>query len=209
MSKLFPKDRWFFENFSAAAHGLHQASSVFLELLRNFSEPRLMDSIQRVKELEHVGDNLTHQMVDRLNRSFLTPFDREDMYQLIIRLDDVLDLLDGAASRLQLYRIGTPPGRLLPLVEVLDNATAEVEKLVASLQPRLTYAGIKPGLEKVHDLENQGDQIQREALANLFETEKDAIVVIKLKQIYEFIEAAIDKCEDVANVIEGICVKHA
>jgi len=209
MSKLFPKDRWFFENFSAAAQGLHQASSVFLDLLRHFSEPRLTDSIQRIKELEHVGDNLTHQMVDRLNRSFLTPFDREDMYQLIIRLDDVLDLLDGAASRLQLYRIGTPPGRLLPLVEVLDNATAVVEKLVAGLQPRLTYAGIKPGLEKVHDLENQGDTIQREALADLFETEKDAIVVIKLKQIYEFIEAAIDKCEDVANVIEGICVKHA
>ena len=209
MSKLFPKDRWFFEHFSAAAHGLHQASSVFLELLRNFSELRLTDSIQRIKELEHVGDTLTHQMVDRLNRSFLTPFDREDMYQLIIRMDDVLDLLDGAASRLQLYRIGTPPGRLLPLVEVLDNATAVVEKLVAGLGPRLTYSGIKPNLEKVHELENQGDTIQREALADLFETEKDAIAVIKLKQIYEFIEAAIDKCEDVANVIEGICVKHA
>jgi len=209
MFQLFQKDRWFFESFSKAARGLHQATTVFLEFLQNFQESALIPATQRIKELEHEGDHLTHQVVARLNKSFLTPFDREDMYQLIIRMDDILDMLDGASSRILLYRLGAPPEKFLQLVKVLDNAVAVVQTLVDSLQPRLSYAGIKPHLERVHHFENEGDRIQREALAHLFETEKDPIRVIKLKEIYEFIEAAIDKCEDVANVIEGICVKYA
>jgi predicted phosphate transport protein (TIGR00153 family) len=209
MSKLFPKDRWFFDQFNSAARNLHLASSQFAELLQNFSESALLTSTRQIKELEHDGDNLTHQMVDRLNKSFLTPFDREDIYQLIVRMDDVLDMLDGAASRILHYRVGSPPQKLTQLVIVLHHATGVVETLVNSMQPRLSYGKIKPYLEQIHHHENEGDQLQREALMDLFDNEKDPIRVIKLKQIYEFVEAAIDKCEDVANVIEGICVKHA
>jgi predicted phosphate transport protein (TIGR00153 family) len=209
MSKLFPKDRWFFDQFSAAAQNLHAASSKFVELLKNFSETNLITATQQIKELEHDGDNLTHQMVDRLNKSFLTPFDREDIYQLVVRMDDVLDMLDSAASRILHYRVGAPPEKLLQIVIVLDNAAGVVATLVDSMQPRLTYVKIKPYLELIHQHENEGDQLQREALMDLFDHEKDPIRVIKLKQIYECVEGAIDKCEDVANVIEGICVKHA
>lgn len=209
MSKLFPKDRWFFDQFSAAARNLHEASLKFVELLQNFSETNLIIATQQIKELEHSGDHLTHQVVARLNKSFLTPFDREDIYQLIVRMDDVLDMLDSAASRILHYRVGVPPEKLTQLVIVLDRATSVVETLVCSLQPRISYAKIKPYLETIHQHENDGDQLQREALMDLFDHEKDPIRVIKLKQIYEFVESSIDKCEDVANVIEGICVKHA
>ncbi len=209
MFKMFPKDRWFFEHFSKAGQGVHQAASVFVELLQNFHEQAAVTYVQRVKEIEHEGDRLTHEVIDRLNKSFLTPFDREDIYLLISRLDDVLDLVDSAASRILLYRIGTVPAELVKQVKVLQNATEVMYTLVKALQPRLSYVDLRQYFEDLHKLENEGDLLIREAVSVLFETEKDPIRVIKLKEIHEFVEAAIDKCEDVANVIEGICVKHA
>jgi hypothetical protein len=209
MSKLFPKDKWFFESFSRASKNVLEASSIFLDLLEHIQESTTHSATQRIKEMEHEGDRLTHEVVDRLNKSFLTPFDREDIYQLISRLDDVMDMMDGAASRIVRYRIGTPPPKLMQQVKVLQNAAAVIHRLVESLQPRLKHADIHPFFEQIHQHENEGDQLLRDAVSELFETEKDPIQVIKLKEIYEFVEAAIDKCEDVANVIEGICVKHA
>ncbi len=209
MFKLFPKDRWFFERFSLAADGVQAAASVFVDLLQNYQEPALLTFVQRIKELEHEGDRLTHEVIARLNKSFLTPFDREDIYQLISRLDDVLDLLDSAASRILHYHIGTPPPKLLQQVKVLQNAAGVVQSLVQKLQPKIDYAAIRDYFEQVHHFENEGDLVLREAVSALFETERDPIRVIKLKEIHEFVETAIDKCEDVANTIEGICVKHA
>ncbi len=209
MLQIFPKDRWFFENFTTAARQVHQASSVFLELLQDFQENKLQHAVQRIKELEHDGDHLTHSVIARLNQSFLTPFDREDIYQLVVRLDDILDFMDGAASRVLHYRVGIPPQTLGRQVLVLERATAEIVTMVTAMQPRLSYLELRRHFEEVHRLENEADALQREALGLLFDTEKDAIRVIKLKEIHEFIEAAVDKCEDVANVIEGICVKNA
>jgi len=209
MFKLFPKDKWFFDKFSRAARNICEASTDFIDMLSNFHEPSIPAHTQRIKELEHDGDRLTHDVVDRLNKSFLTPFDREDIHLLISRLDDVMDMINGGASRFSMYRIGEIPPIVLKQVKVLRDATSEMLTLVESLQPRINYADIKDHLEKVHQCENEGDQLLREAVSELFDTEKDPIRVIKLKEIYEFIEAAIDKCDDVANVIEGICVKHA
>jgi predicted phosphate transport protein (TIGR00153 family) len=209
MFKLIHKDIWFFEHFNDAAKGVHDASVIFVELLQNDNESSLISSVQRIKELEHEGDKITHKVVDHLNKSFLTPYDREDIYLLITRLDDVMDMLDGAASRVLHWRIGAPPTRLKSQVKVLENAATELHMLVQCLQPSLSYTHIHKHFERIHQLENEGDQIQREALFDLFENEKDPIRVIKLKEIHEFVETAIDKCEDVANVIEGICVKHA
>ena len=209
MFKLFPKDNWFFENFSRAAKGVHEASLIFVELLQGSEQPALISAVQRIKELEHEGDKLTHGVVDHLNKSFLTPFDREDIYLLISRLDDVMDMLDGAASRILHYRVGAIPARLLQQVKVLERAADELHTLVTAMKPRMVYATVHDHFERIHQLENEGDLLQREALFDLFENEKDPIRVIKLKEIHEFVESAIDKCEDVANVIEGICVKHA
>jgi predicted phosphate transport protein (TIGR00153 family) len=209
MFRLFPKDQWFFDKLGQASRNVTQACSIFLDMLQHTHESSLLSYTQRIKELEHEGDHLTHEVVDRLNKSFLTPFDREDIFMLASRLDDVMDMLDGAASRILRYRIGTPPPKLLQQVKVLENATSVMHTLVSSLQPKLNYANIHHYFEQVHLHENEGDQLLREAVSELFETEKDPIQVIKLKEIYEFVEAAIDKCEDVANVIEGICVKHA
>jgi uncharacterized protein len=207
--KLFPKDNWFFDHFNLAAKGTHDAAVTFVELLQSNEEPTVMSLVQKIKELEHAGDRLTHGVVDHLNKSFLTPYDREDIYLLISRLDDVLDMLDGAASRILHYRVGAIPARLLQQVKVLESATAELQILVATLKPKMTYGKVHCHFEQIHKLENDGDVLQREALFDLFEHEKDPIRVIKLKEIHEFVESAIDKCEDVANVIEGICVKHA
>ena len=209
MFRLFPKDQWFFDKLSHASQNITQACSVFLDMLQNIQESSLLTYTQRIKELEHEGDHLTHEVVDRLNKSFLTPFDREDIFMLASRLDDVMDMLDGAASRILRYRIGITPPKLLQQVKVLENATSVIHTLVSALQPKLNYANIRHYFEQVHLHENEGDQLLREAVSELFETEKDPIQVIKLKEIYEFVESAIDKCEDVANVIEGICVKHA
>ncbi len=210
MFQLFPKDRWFFESFNGAAAGLHEAARIFVELLQNNHEPQKCIALtQKIKELEHAGDRLTHSVVDRLNKSFLTPYDREDIYSLIIRLDDVLDMMDGASSRIILYKIGSPPAKLVRQVEVLENATAVLNTLVREMKPRMTYASLQKYFEQVHTHENEGDLLHREALSELFDSRLDAITVIKLKEIHEYVESAIDKCEDVANVIEGICVKHA
>ncbi|MCX6639621.1 MAG: DUF47 family protein [bacterium] len=209
MSKLFPKDRWFFEQFNNAAQGTHEAAKVFVELLSSQLESTLNPYVQKIKELEHQGDRLTHSVVDRLNKSFLTPFDREDIYSLIGRLDDVLDMLDGASSRIILYRVGPPQPKMLEQVKVLERATAALVEIISIMQPRMNYSELLPYFEKLHQLENDGDQLQREVLSELFEAGKDPIYVIKMKEIHEFIEQAIDKCEDVANVVEGICVKNA
>ncbi|RJP74244.1 MAG: DUF47 domain-containing protein [Candidatus Zixiibacteriota bacterium] len=209
MFQLFPKDRWFFETFAVAARNTHAAAKVFHDLLQDYSESRLQSAVQKIKEIEHEGDHLTHNVIDRLNKSFLTPYDREDIYQLIVRLDDVLDLMDGAASRVLHWKVGPPPMTLANQVKVLTLATNEIQILLESLQPHLVYPELRKHFEEVHRFENEGDSMQREALAHLFDNEKDPIRVIKLKEIHEFVENAIDKCEDVANVVEGICVKHA
>jgi uncharacterized protein len=209
MSKLFPKDRWFFEHFTEAAENANKAAKVFVELLASQSEAVLSPYIQKIKELEHQGDKLTHQVVGHLNKSFLTPYDREDIYSLITRLDDVLDMLDGAAARLILYKVDLPQPKMLQQVQVLEKATGVLVEIISLMQPRLKYTEFVPYFERLHQFENDGDQLQREVLSALFDSQRDPIYVIKMKEIHEFVEQAIDKCEDVANVVEGICVKNA
>lgn len=158
--------------------------------------------------MEHVADVTTHQIIDKLNRSFVTPFDREDIYELASKMDDVIDLIQGTASRMQLYRLEKPSEELGRLAAVLCQAVEVLRSAVYSLRDRKNYDKILEYCVEINGFENDGDHIQEQALQNLFSDHQDPFSVIKWKEIYELAETAIDMCEDVANTMETIVVKQ-
>jgi hypothetical protein len=164
------------------------------------------EQVQGIKAIEHQGDEITHAVLTKLNQTFITPFDREDIHELCSRLDDVIDLIDAAASRFVLYRVDSIRLGTEDLVKVLVGATAEVAKCVHAL--RTPEKALKYCIE-INRCENESDRLCRTLIAQLFDEEKDSVQIIKWKEIFEVIETAVDKCEDVANVIEGVILKSA
>ncbi len=164
------------------------------------------EQVQIVKAIEHEGDELTHSIFTKLNQTFITPFDREDIHELCSQLDDVIDLIDAAASRFVLYRVDAVRAGTVDLVKVLVSATIEVEAAVRALQT--PEKALRHCIE-INRYENESDRLCRTLIAQLFDEEKDPVQIIKWKEIFEVIETAVDKCEDVANVIEGVILKTA
>jgi uncharacterized protein len=199
-----PRDDNFFEMFNALAENIHQGSQVFLEMFRK--DDGAERYAERIKDLEHAGDNLTHTLLTRLNQSFVTPFDREDIQALSSRIDDVLDLIDAAASRMVTYKIAHVRAGVADLAQVLYEATREVVVVVKALDK---HDGVLEKCIEINRLENESDRLSRILIARLFDEEKDPVQIIKWKEIIEVIEAAVDKCEDVANVIETVTLKNA
>lgn len=203
LSKLLPRERSFFAMLGELAETVHEGSSTLVEMLREYRFPSVQ--ADRIKELEHRGDTITHDVITRLNQTFITPFDREDIHLLASRVDDVLDLTDAAASRLVLYRIRTIRTGVEPLAEILQQATARIRDAIHILQKRdhvLEYC------IEINRLENDADRLSRDLIARLFDEEKDPVEILKWKEIIEVLETATDKCEDVANVIETIILKN-
>ena len=163
----------------------------------------------RIKEIEHETDVITHTCVERLHKTFITPLDREDIHQLISRMDDVMDYIESASAALMLYELTamTEPARAL--ADVLVRATETVAVAVAGLRHMNRADSILEACIEVNRLENEGDQILRSALAELFRSSSDPLLVLKWKEVYEALENATDRCEDVANVIEGVVLEHA
>jgi predicted phosphate transport protein (TIGR00153 family) len=204
LNKLLPRNDSFFDLFIALAENIHAGSEVLLELLRK--DDGADKYAERIKNLEHIGDNLTHSLMMRLNQSFITPFDREDIHLLASRIDDVLDLVDAAASRMVTYRIERVRPGVADLAAILNEATGQVVGAVRALGKQdhiLNYC------IEINRLENESDRACRTLIAQLFDEEKDALQIIKWKEIVEVIETAVDKCEDVANVIETVTLKSA
>jgi uncharacterized protein len=199
-----PRDDNFFEMFNALAENIHQGSQVFLEMFRK--DDGAEKYAERIKDIEHAGDNLTHTLLTRLNQSFVTPFDREDIQALSSRIDDVLDLIDAAASRMVTYKIAHVRAGVADLAQVLYDATREVVVVVKALDK---HDGVLEKCIEINRLENESDRLSRILIARLFDEEKDPVQIIKWKEIIEVIEAAVDKCEDVANVIETVTLKNA
>jgi predicted phosphate transport protein (TIGR00153 family) len=162
---------------------------------------------ERIKDIEHAGDTLTHEIVRRLNTTFVTPIDREDIYAMASRLDDVLDLIDAVADRLLVYKIDRPTDGAIAMAKIIVKAAEETDRAVRCLRTLSPFYH-KHAVE-VNRLENEADRLLRDQLAALFEGTKDAIEVIKWKELYETMEAVTDRCEDVVNVIEGIVLKMA
>jgi predicted phosphate transport protein (TIGR00153 family) len=204
MFRLIPKEEKFFDLFEQQAATIVAAARVLHELVHDYARAKSLG--QQIRDLEHQGDALTHELVKRLNTTFITPIDREDIYALASRLDDVLDLIDAVADRLVLYRIKEPTPGCREMTDVIMKTTEEMDLAVRCLRTLSPFYH-KHCIE-VNRLENQADRQLRDLLAGLFE-ETDPVEIIKWKELYETLESVTDRCEDVVNVIEGITLKNA
>jgi predicted phosphate transport protein (TIGR00153 family) len=207
MFNLLPKDHGFFDLFDRAAANVHAATLELQQFLEHFDD--LEERMRRIKELEHIGDELTHETIDRLNKTFITPLDREDIHDLACRLDDILDRVDTAVDRIVLFKLAEPMQEARELARCLVRATALIQEMVPLLRRMTSPQEIRLRVLEVHRLENEADRLERQALGRLFEGNPDPLHVIKWKNVIEVLESATDKCEDTANVIEGIVLKNA
>jgi hypothetical protein len=200
-----PRDRAYFELFEEAGRNASLAAELLERLLENFPDNRELAA--EILECEHEGDRITHDIIDRLNHTFVTPIDREDILALASALDDIVDYTEEVADYLGLYRIEAPMDQAISLARVLSMSCQEIGKAIPLLR------GFKPEISEhtveVNRLENEGDRITREAVASLFDTRIDPMVVIRWKDIFERLEAAIDSAEHVADILYGIVIKNS
>jgi uncharacterized protein len=203
MVRLLPAEPRFFELFEQQAATVLEAARALQHLARNFDN--VEEKAQRIKELESKGDTITHQLIDKLNRTFITPFDREDIHALASALDDVLDNIEGVSSRFALFQVRTITPQTVDLIAIIEQACTTIYDAVKEL-PDLKR--IQDYCIRINHLENQADHISRTITAKLFESETDFRDLIKWKELYGRLEATTDDCEDVANILEGIYVKN-
>ena len=205
--QLVPKEEKFFDLFNnLASHNL-EAAKIFLELSKNWSVESPIFS--RLQDIEHEADITTHEIYDRLNRTFVTPLDREDIHELGSEMDDIVDLIQSIASRMQLYHVNHSTEDMKQLAETLFHSVENVKKAVGELQHAEKSRRVLDYCIEINRLENAGDRALEAALARLFQGKPDPLEVIKWKEIYETVEQSIDKCEDVAHTLETILVKQA
>lgn len=207
MLKYFlPKETSFFRFFE-------QHSTLSIEACKEFNDlatrpDELALRVARIKQIEHRADDVTHKCIDALHSTFITPIDRADIHRLIRRLDDIVDSVDSAASRMALYELTSFRPELKQLTEVLVTATAHIDSAVRSL-PRLAKESdnIQKCCIAVYQAENDGDELLRAALVRLFKDESNAVMIMKWKEIFERLEKATDRCQEVANIIQGIVIE--
>ena len=206
MSILQPREDRFYKLFEDAAANVHRGAELLLAMLNDYTD--VPAKAKAVKQVEHVGDELTHTIYDQLNRIFVTPLDREDIASIASALDDVLDLVEAAADDFVLYRIESPMRRAIDLAQVILDCTTQMREAVALLRHRRDRDALRERLTEINRLENEGDDIYRIAIQDIF-AQPDPVLMIKWKQVYDHLERAIDNCEDVADVIHGVLLKYA
>ncbi len=203
MFKLIPREEAFFDLFQQAAHNMIEGSRRLKELMENFENAS--EQVKQIKDVEHLGDEITHDIVLKLNKTFITPIDREDIHDLASALDDVLDEVDAVADRFLVFKVAQPTTAAINLANILYQSAVAVGGGIERLS--IGNMDMKDCAIQVNSLENEADRLSREAISKLFEEEKDPIAVIKWKEIYETFEKGTDSCEDVANVLERIVLK--
>jgi predicted phosphate transport protein (TIGR00153 family) len=201
--RLIPREEKFFTDFQALADEL----KVGAQLLEQMLEPEhpVWNKADEIKEVEHKCDSLTHGIIQRLNRTFVTPLDREDIHALARSLDDVMDSIDASATLIRLYRLDTVRFGARELAQIITASTYQVRLALDALEQ---HKGILGHAVEINRLENEADRIHQQAVSQLFDTEHDPLTVMKWKESLDFLEDATDRCEDVANVLEGVMVKH-
>lgn len=205
--RFLPRDEKFFDLFEESAHNITEASRSLKQLVDTWET--VEGRVEQITELEHRGDSITHEILARLHRTFITPFDREDMAALANSLDDVMDFINAAARAMLLYKVNRPGQRAKELADVIIQASDEVEKAVLEVRHQAKLKQVLQQCVEINRLENMADVVYRAAMAELFEDSTDMAHVIKWREIYEHMEGATDRCEDVANVLEGVALKHA
>jgi len=205
LSQVFvPQDRAFFDLFEESTGNLVRAAELLDEMLGHFPERK--DLAREIKAVENEADRVTHDILHRLNNTFVTPIDREDILQLASALDDVVDLTEEAADLLVLYKIEAPMDQAQALAGILVDACRQIAKGMPRLR---SFESISHFVVEIHRLENEGDRISREAVASLFETGIDPMVVIRWKDVFDRLEGAIDATEKVADVLESVVIKNS
>ena len=204
---LLPHDEKFYLYFEESAQNIVNAARLLPDLCDGTLDERTK-IVEKIQEFEHLGDSVTHKIYAELNATFVTPFDREDIHLLASALDDIMDIMDGSASRFVLYKIGECPRQIKSLMQILQQSVIELQRGISLLRDFRQVAEFQRVLEKINEYENEADSVFEQAIAQLFEFEKDPIRIIKLKEIYVGIETATDKCEDAANVMESLLIKH-
>ena len=204
-AKLLPREEQYFSLFAQMTSYINDAATTLVEMMAH-NNGAYEEYVGRIKSIEHACDDLTHNVSTRLNQSFITPYDREDIYMMSKALDDVVDLIDGAARAVVMYDIHetTEPAR--QLAGVIQRMAQQLHQVISILnKPK----GVTERLVELHRLENEGDDIYQRAVGGLFHETRDPLTVIKWKDVYEKLEAAVDRCENVANIIEGVIIKHS
>jgi predicted phosphate transport protein (TIGR00153 family) len=204
---LTPRDKVFAVLFEQSAHNAVKIARQLKDLICTWEN--VEERLGIITDLEHEGDAATHQIMAQLHRSFITPFDREDIALLAHSLDEITDYIHSSADMMILYKVGQPTGRARELADIIVQTSLEVEKAVSEVHDHIDREKLLKRCMEINRLENDGDGIYRSALAELFSDSTDTASLIKWREIYEHMETAIDRCEDVANVLEGVALKYA
>ena len=201
--RLTPQKREFFDLFTQASANARDIARLLVELLESWPESRAR--LPEIREAEHEGDRLTHEVINLLNQTFVTPFDRDDMYRLASVIDDICDHVDEAADNIDAYEVRDVPARAIEQAQVVYRAAGHLHEAVSVLEG---FGNSHRQLFALRELEDEGDRLQREAVAELFRSGQDALMIIRWKDIHEQIEEAVDACENAADVLEAILVKN-
>jgi predicted phosphate transport protein (TIGR00153 family) len=204
-----PKNKIFFTLFEKASANLIDISDALVEMVNTPNADRKKELIREIERLEHVGDEITHETFNELSANFITPFDREDIHALVSSLDDVADFVHGASKRMELYKVDKITPAMQKLAELIQTATKELNVAVKELRNMRDVTKIREACVRVNSIENHADDLFEMAIADLFENEKNAIELIKNKEVLQALETATDKCEDATNVIQSIIIKNA
>jgi len=202
--KILPREESFYDLFEKAAANLSEGARLLAKLLTDFHDPEAAHS--EIRQREHEGDEITHQIIRALNTTFVTPFDREDIHHLASNIDDILDAIEAVSDLLVLHRIENVLPEMRQLAEVLSRAADQVQQAMSQIRG---FSGLDKYWVEINRLENEGDRVYRKTVAKLFSGEYKAMDVLKWKDLVDQLEAAIDGCEDVANTLESIVLKHA
>lgn len=206
---LVPRDKSFYPLFERAAANLKASAEQLLMVVTSTTPEQRIEHMRQIEKLEHIGDEIAHEVFNELGKNFITPFDREDIHRLISRIDDVLDYIHGASKRMELYKITNYTPEIIKLSELIQTSTNEINNAVMELKNLKNLRKITDACVRINSIENHADDIFDNAVAKLFEEEKNAVEVIKMKEILSALETATDKAEDCANVLESIIVKVA
>ena len=206
LSKLLPREESFFDIFEEHAKVTLECAREFAGIAAHFDQ--LATRAETIKALEHQADSITHHCVEALHKTFITPLERDDIFRLISGMDDVVDYIDAAADCLTVYKIKEMLPEAKELATVIVNSVLEIEKAVKGLRNMDNIDKIRSNCAEINRLENLGDQLLRQGVGKLFEEQSDVRMIIKWKEILEYLENATDRCEDVANILEGVMLEN-
>ena len=206
MKFLFPKQIDFFELFDHAARNVIKGASLLVAVLQDMDNLEMIS--KEVRESEKEGDMMTHDIIRKLNKTFITPIDREDLHALATKIDDVIDMIWACVDRFTLFRLSEPTKEAIDMAKEILTTTEMMSKAIIALRDK-KYSFVQEYCIEINSLENRVDRLYRDALVKLFEEVKDPIAIIKWKEVYEYLENASDACEDVANILEAIILKYA